>query len=67
MTLNIFKAIGDFCTNVLFKPYTWLSGINKNEAWWTANFFNTVLFLITAFLFVYWLMKLRIFKKEGTE
>ncbi len=67
MTLNIFKAIGDFCTNVLFKPYSALTGVNDNEFWWTANFFNTILFLITAYLFVYWLFKLRAFKKEGAE
>lgn len=67
MTLNIFKAIGDFCTNVLFIPYDWLNGINDNEHWWSSNFFNTILFLTTAFLFCYWLYKLQIFKKEGTE
>ncbi len=67
MTLNIFKAIGDFCTNVLFKPFNWLSDINQNEYWWTANFINTILFLITAFLFVYWVMKLYAFKKGKTE
>lgn len=67
MTLNIFKAIGDFCANVLFAPYNALKKISDNEHWWTANFFNTILFLITAFLFMYWVIKLRTFKKEGTE
>lgn len=67
MTLNIFKAIGDFCTNYLFIPYNSLKELNDKEHWWSSNFFNTILFLITAFLFCYWLYKLQIFKKEGTE
>ena len=67
MTLNIWRAIGDFCTNILFAPYNFFKNLNDKEFWWTANILNTILFLITAFLFVYWLMKLRSFKKAGTE
>jgi hypothetical protein len=67
MTLNIFKAIGDFCTNFLFKPYQGLTNLDDKEHWWTSNFFNAILFIITAYLFVYWLIKLRTYKKQGTE
>ncbi|MCF6350145.1 MAG: uracil phosphoribosyltransferase [Flavobacteriaceae bacterium] len=67
MTLNIFRVIGDFCTNVLFKPYNALAKINYKEFWWTSNFLNTIFFLITASLFIYWLFKLKAFKKEGAE
>jgi hypothetical protein len=66
-TLNIWRAIGNFFTNVLFKPYDWFRDIGKTESWWSANFINIVLFLITASLFIYWFMKLKKFKKEGTE
>jgi len=67
MTLNIWKAIGDFCKNVLFKPYDFLREINNNENWWTANIVNIILFLIVAVMFLYWFTQLRKFKKEGTE
>ena len=65
--LNIWKAIGDFCTNVAFIPYNFFKGISDSESWWTANLFNVVMFLITAGLFVYWFMQLAKFKKNGTE
>lgn len=67
MTLNIWKAIGDFCTNVLFKPYDFLRNLNNAESWWSANIVSIILFLITAFLFVYWYLKLIKFFKQGTE
>ena len=67
MTLNIFKAIGDFFTDLLFIPYNYLTGMSDKEYWWASNSFNTILFVITAFLFCYWLYKLKIFKNEGTE
>lgn len=67
MILNIWKAIGDFCMNVLFVPYNFFKNIGDKEAWWTANIFNTILFLIVAYLFVYWVLKLKTFKKQGVE
>ncbi len=67
MTLSIWKLIGDFCTNFLFAPYNALKNVSDNEHWWTSNFFNTILFLIVAFLFVYWVLKLKSYKKAGTE
>ena len=67
MTLNIWRAIGDFFTNILFAPYDFFRSIGTKESWWMSNILNTILFLIAAFLFVYWLLKLRSFKKAGTE
>jgi predicted permease len=67
MTLNIWKAIADFCTNVLFKPYDFFRNINNDENWWTANTINIILFLIVAVMFLYWFTQLYKFNKEGTE
>ena len=65
--LNIWKAIGDFCTNILFIPYNFFRNINNTEHWWSANFMNIVLFLIGVVLFIYWFGQLAKFKKSGTE
>ena len=67
MTLSIWKAIGDFCTDVLFKPYDFFRDINNSESWWAANTISIVLFAITVCLFVYWYLKMIKFFKEGTE
>ncbi len=68
ITLNIWRAIGDFCTNVLFWPYDYIrNNIYNAEHWWTANLFNVILILIGFFFFIYWLFKLQGFKKAGTE
>jgi predicted permease len=67
MNLNIWKAIGDFLTNVLFAPYDFFRNINNEEHWWTANAINIILFLIVAVMFLYWFTQLFKFKKEGTE
>jgi len=67
MTLNIWKAIADFCTNVLFKPYDFFREMNNNENWWAANTVNIIFFLIVATMFVYWFTQLFKFKKEKTE
>ncbi|MEE9349245.1 MAG: uracil phosphoribosyltransferase [Flavobacteriaceae bacterium] len=65
--LNIWKAIGDFCTNVLFAPYNFFKGIGDNEHWWTSNVFNLILFIIVALLTFYWFGQMAKFKKNGTE
>lgn len=67
MTLNIWKTIADFCTNVLFKPYDFFREMNNNENWWAANTVNIIFFLIVATMFVYWFTQLFKFKKEKTE
>ncbi len=67
INLNIWRAIGDFCTNVLFSPYDFFRNLNNKEDWWTANFVGIVLFLIGAILFIYWFKQLFKFKATNTE
>lgn len=64
--LNIWRAIGDFFT-AIFAPYDYFRKVNESEHWWSANAINIILFLIVAFLFVYWYGKLIQFSKNGTE
>ena len=61
---NFFRVLGDWITNVLFAPY---DAVRSIDGWWGSNFFNTLLFLITAGLLVYWLGQLRKFRKTTTE
>jgi len=61
---NIFRAIGEFSTNVLFIPYDFFRSL---DGWWISNILNAVLILIGFGLFFYWLAKLQQFKKAGTE
>ncbi|MGB5263780.1 MAG: hypothetical protein WBN28_09290 [Lutimonas sp.] len=61
---NIFRLIGEFCTNVLFKPYDLFRSI---EGWWPSNAVNFVLISIISILFIYWLGQLQRFRKAGIE
>ena len=61
---NFFRALADFFSDLLFVPYDYLRSI---DGWWTSNFFNTILFVITAGLFIYWLGQLQKFRKANTE
>jgi len=65
--LNIWKAIGDFCTNVLFIPYDFFKGISDNENWWLSNLVNIILFAIVFVLAIYWFGQMSKFKKSRTE
>jgi len=62
---NFFRALASFFTDVLFIPYDALRFIDAS--WWIKNSFNWILFGITSFLFLYWLLQLQKFKKAGTE
>lgn len=61
---NLFRAIGEFFSEILFAPY---DAIRSIDGWWTTNIFNTVLFIITCSLFIYWLGQLQKFRKTKTE
>jgi len=61
---NIFRAIGDFFTNVAFKPF---DGIRFMDNWWLQNTFNWVLVIICMTAFVYWMGQLKKFKQQGAE
>ena len=62
---NIFKAIGDFFTNVAFAPLDWIR--NDVDSWWAQSAFSWIFVVITMVAFVYWMGQLNKFKKEGTE
>ena len=62
---NIFRAIGDFFTNVLFAPYDEIRLGFDN--WWIQNAFSWVLIVITFGFFFYWLGEIRKYKKAGNE
>jgi len=61
---NFFRALAEFFTEVLFSPY---NAIRSIDGWWTSNIFNSILFIITAGLFIYWLGQLQKFSKTDTE
>ena len=61
---NFFRALGEFFSELLFVPY---DAIRSMDSWWVSNIFNTVLFIITAGLFIYWLGQLQKFRKAKTE
>ncbi len=61
---NIFRAIADFCTNVLFAPY---QAFRFTDGWWSSNMLNVIFISIGMVLFLYWLVQLQKFKKSSTE
>ncbi|AOW21371.1 DUF6341 family protein [Urechidicola croceus] len=62
---NIFRAIGDFFTNVGFKPMDWIR--NDISSWWTQNTISWIFVIISMVAFVYWMGQLKQFKQQGTE
>ena len=62
---NIFRAIGDFFTNVGFEPFNWLR--NDVTSWTLQNTFYWILTIICMIAILYWMRQLKKFKKEGTE
>ncbi len=61
---NIFRAIGDFFTNVLFQPF---EAIRFTDNWWLQNAFSWVLIVIASGFFLYWLGQIAKYKKAGNE
>ncbi|WP_111707337.1 DUF6341 family protein [Lutibacter citreus] len=61
---NIFKAIGDFFTNVLFVPY---HNIRTMDNWWIQNSISAVFILIAFIAMLYWIGEIRKYKKAGNE
>lgn len=61
---NIFRAIGDFFTNVLFQP---LNAIRFSDNWWLQNTFSWILILVAFGFFFYWLGQIAKYKREGNE
>lgn len=63
--INIFRAIADFCTDILFLPYDIFRSLD--EQFWASNIVNAILISITFGLFLYWLTQLQKFKKTSNE
>jgi len=61
---NIFKAIGEFFTNVLFSPY---NEIRSMDNWWLQNTISWIFIIITFIAFLYWIGEIRKYKKAGNE
>lgn len=59
---NIFRAIGDFFTNVIFTPY---NEIRAMDNWWVQNGINWLFIIVTTVAFLYWMGELR--KYQNTE
>ena len=59
---NIFRAIGDFCTNVLFIPYDWFRSMH---GWWISNTVNIIIITIGFIALFYWLNELAKHKRQG--
>ena len=64
IALSIFKALGDFFTNVVFAPLHALRGV---DGWWASNSLNVLFILVGFGLFFYWMVQAFKFKREGTE
>jgi len=59
---NIFRAIAEFCTNVLFAPY---DAFRSMDGWWASNAVNIVIILIGFIALFYWLGEMAKYKKGG--
>lgn len=60
---NIFRALGDFFTNVLFVPYDFFRSI---DGWWSSNILNTIIVLIGFIATFYWLGKMVKYERENS-
>lgn len=61
---NIFKAIGDFFTQVAFRPF---DVVRFMQNWWVQNTLAWVLTLIGIIGFAYWMLELNRYRKMGKE
>jgi exosortase/archaeosortase len=61
---NIFKAIADFCQNVLFAPY---NNIRSMDNWWVQNTASWIFVVIGFVGFFYWLGELKKYQKDENE
>lgn len=58
---NIFRAIGDFCSNILSAPYDYFRSL---DGWWTSNMFNTIIVLAGFIAAFYWLGQMKKHDRE---
>lgn len=61
---NIFKAIGDFFTNVVFSPF---DALRSMDNWWLQSTISWIFIIITCIATMYWIGEIRKYKKAGNE
>ena len=61
---NIFRALGNFFTNVLFTPF---ETIRHMDNWWIQNSVSWLFILIAFMAFFYWMGEMKKYKKAGDE
>jgi len=61
---NIFRAIGDFFTDILFYPFEALRFIDN---WWVQTTVSWIFIAISFVALFYWLGELRKYKQSGEE
>jgi len=61
---NIFRAIGDFFTNVLFTPF---ESIQTMDNWWIQNMVSWVFLSLTLVASIYWIGELEKHKKTDNN
>ncbi len=60
------EAFADLFVNFLFAPFDALRSLELDN-WWLANSVSWILALIGLVAFVYWMLQLRTFDKNGEE
>jgi len=61
---NIFRAIGDFCTDLLFAPYDFFRFM---DGWWISNTMGVFLVSIGFLFLFYWLGQMSKHNKAGEQ
>jgi len=64
ISTNIFRAIGDFCTDILFIPY---DAFRSTEGWWNTNIVNAIFISIIILLLMYWIGRLISYRNMVNE
>ncbi len=64
ISTNIFRAIGEFCTNILFIPY---DIFRFTEGWWNSNLVSVIFVSIIILLLMYWIVQLISFRNTVNE
>ena len=58
---NIFRAIGEFCTEYAFAIY---DAFRFTKGWWASNIVNTIIILIGFIAMFYWLAEMTKHSKD---
>ncbi len=64
ISANIFRAIGDFCIDILFIPY---DVFRSTDGWWSSNIVNAIFISIIIFLLMYWIVRLVSYRNSINE